>query len=73
MIDVLIKETSISEIFEFHLFCPQQMHSYESLANVQSFFTLLLLFEIIQTADVSFYFSVEENLAIVGSQLNSTI
>ncbi|CAH3104819.1 unnamed protein product, partial [Porites lobata] len=34
---------------------------------------LLLLFEIIQAADVSFYFSVEENLAIVGSQLNSTI
>ena len=73
MIDVLIKETSISEIFEFHLFCPQQMHSYEPLANVRSSFTLLLLFEIIQAADVSFYFSVEENLAIVGSQLNSTI
>ena len=49
------------------------MHPYESLANVHSFFTLLLLFEIIQTADVSFYFSVEENLATVGSQLNSTI
>ena len=74
MIDVLIKETSISKIVQFHLFCPQQMHSYEPLANVHSFFTLLLLFEIIQAADVSFYFSVEENLAmIVGSQLNSTI
>ena len=48
------------------------MHSYEPLANVHSSFTLLLLFEIIQAA-VSFYFSVEENLAMVGSQLNSTI
>ena len=47
------------------------MHSYEPLVNVHSFFTLL--FEIIQAAGVSFYFSVEENLAIVGSQLNSTI
>ena len=49
------------------------MHSYEPLANVHSLFTLLLLFEIIQAADVSVYFSVEENLAILGSQLNFTI
>jgi len=49
------------------------MHSYEPLANVHSFFALLLLFEIIQAVDLSFYFSVEENVAIVGSQLNSTI
>ena len=61
------------EIFQFYLFCPKQMHPYKPLANVHWLFTLLLLFEIIQAGNVSFYFSVEENLAIVGSQLNSTI